>query len=173
MSRTRVCFLEGLPTITSIVEGFGGVPSLLARELRVGVYSHTHDWFIFYIGYCILLVIFNQWRNSRGPGAQGQSPLHPRGFSPGNFCWPTGKREARKKGEMENKRRTILTGKVEYWKTNGKILKPLNLFWVYQNGNFLLGKAFHPSRKKLGKSDFAPSLKKYSSYATALYLKMF
>ena len=27
MSRTRVCFLEGLPTITSIVEGFGGVPS--------------------------------------------------------------------------------------------------------------------------------------------------
>ena len=27
MSRTRICFLEGLPTITSIVEGFGGVPS--------------------------------------------------------------------------------------------------------------------------------------------------
>ena len=27
MSRTRVCFLEGLSTITSIVEGFGGVPS--------------------------------------------------------------------------------------------------------------------------------------------------
>ena len=27
MSRARVCFLEGLPTITSIVEGFGGVPS--------------------------------------------------------------------------------------------------------------------------------------------------
>ena len=32
MSRTRICFLEGLPTITSIVEGFGGVPS--ARALR-------------------------------------------------------------------------------------------------------------------------------------------
>ena len=28
MSRARVCFLEGLSTITSIVEGFGGVPSL-------------------------------------------------------------------------------------------------------------------------------------------------
>ena len=27
MSRTRVCFLEGLPTITAIVEEFGGVPS--------------------------------------------------------------------------------------------------------------------------------------------------
>ena len=27
MSRARVWFLEGLPTITSIVEGFGGVPS--------------------------------------------------------------------------------------------------------------------------------------------------
>ena len=29
MSRARICFLEGLPTITSIVEGFGGVPSHL------------------------------------------------------------------------------------------------------------------------------------------------
>ena len=28
MSRTRICFLEGLRTITSIVEGFGGVPSV-------------------------------------------------------------------------------------------------------------------------------------------------
>ena len=28
MSRTRVCLLEGLPTITSIVKGFGGVPSV-------------------------------------------------------------------------------------------------------------------------------------------------
>ena len=27
MSRSRISFLEGLPTITSIVEGFGGVPS--------------------------------------------------------------------------------------------------------------------------------------------------
>ena len=29
MSRARVWFLEGLPTITSIVEGFGGVPSAI------------------------------------------------------------------------------------------------------------------------------------------------
>ena len=27
MSCSCICFLEGLPTITSIVEGFGGVPS--------------------------------------------------------------------------------------------------------------------------------------------------
>ena len=27
MSRSRICLLEGLPTITPIVEGFGGVPS--------------------------------------------------------------------------------------------------------------------------------------------------
>ena len=27
MFRSRICFLEGLPTIKSIVEGFGGVPS--------------------------------------------------------------------------------------------------------------------------------------------------
>ena len=42
MSRARVCFLEGLPTITSIVEGFGGVPSesmlqLLQQELLCNV----------------------------------------------------------------------------------------------------------------------------------------
>ena len=33
MSRVRVWFLEGLPTITSIVEGFGGVPSKLTIPL--------------------------------------------------------------------------------------------------------------------------------------------
>ena len=27
MARARICFLEGLPTITSLVEGFGNVPS--------------------------------------------------------------------------------------------------------------------------------------------------
>ena len=35
MSRARICFLEGLPTITSIVEGFGGVPSAIGRTLHV------------------------------------------------------------------------------------------------------------------------------------------
>ena len=29
MSRSHICLLEGLPTITSIVEGFGGAPSKL------------------------------------------------------------------------------------------------------------------------------------------------
>ena len=38
MSRTRICFLEGLPTITSIVEGFGGVPS--SSETRHAVWYH-------------------------------------------------------------------------------------------------------------------------------------
>ena len=39
----------------------------------------------------------------------------------------------------------------------------LNLFWVYQNGNFLPGKGIS-LREKIGKNNFAPS-EKYSSYA--------
>ena len=40
-----------------------------------------------------------------------------------------------------------------------------NLFWVYQNGNFLLEKIFHAG-KKIRKNDFAPS-EKYACYAPA------
>ena len=51
-------------------------------------------------------------------GSRGQSA--PWGFSPGNFCWPTEEREARKKGKMENKRWKIAKGKLENWKWTGK-----------------------------------------------------
>ena len=46
----------------------------------------------------------SQWRNNRGGGGAGRRvpPWH---FSPGKFCWHTGKREARKKGRLEKKRR--------------------------------------------------------------------
>ena len=37
MSRARVCFLEGLPIITSIVEGFGGVPSQWSSLCETGL----------------------------------------------------------------------------------------------------------------------------------------
>ena len=43
MSRARVCFLEGLPTITSIVEGFGGVPSngsTPLNKLSIGIHAN-------------------------------------------------------------------------------------------------------------------------------------
>ena len=46
MSRARICFLEGLPTITSIVEEFGGVPSYNTPSndssfvTRCGLYHH-------------------------------------------------------------------------------------------------------------------------------------
>ena len=104
-------------------------------------------------GYCKL---------STFEGAGGQSS--PRDFWPGNFYWPTGKREAEKIGKMEQKRRKI--GKKERWKIEngkrkegGKVKNEERTFlfvWVYQNGNFLLG-------KKIRKNDFAPS-EKYSSY---------
>ena len=51
-----------------------------------------------------------------GVTARGQSA--PQHFSPGNFCWPTSKREAWKKGKMEKKRRKIERGrwKIENWR---------------------------------------------------------
>ena len=49
-------------------------------------------------------------------GREQSAPWH---FSPGNFCWSTGKKGARKKGKMEMKRRENLKGK--RWKIeNGR-----------------------------------------------------
>ena len=42
-----------------------------------------------------------------------------------------------------------------------------NLFWVYQNGNFLPGKSIS-RREKIRKNDFAPS-EKYACYAPVHY----
>ena len=55
-------------------------------------------------------ITVNQWRNMRG----GRVP--PRDFCPGNFCWRTGKKEARKKG----KRGENWEEKVENWKWKQK-----------------------------------------------------
>ena len=68
--------------------------------------------------------IGTQCRNRRG-GGRGSAP---RDFWPGNFCWPTGKKEAREKrgkwengeenGKMEKKRRKNVKGR---WKIeNGR-----------------------------------------------------
>ena len=97
----------------------------------------------------------------------------PPDFWSGNFCWPTGKREARKKGKMEQKRRKIKKGKGKMG--GGKVTKwgedlfffafhfkkPM-IFW----GDFLPGKSISRREKKIRKNDFAPS-EKYSSYALA------
>ena len=42
-----------------------------------------------------------------------------------------------------------------------------NLFWVYQNGNFLPGKGFHAGKKKSGKMTLPPQKKIKSCYAPA------
>ena len=105
----------------------------------------------------------SQWRNRRGGGGRGgRVPL--RDFWPGNFCWRIGKKEARKKG----KRGENWEEKVENWKwkqenmrKRGEDLffffffffllftfeKDKNLFWVYQNGNFLPGKSISRREK--------------------------
>ena len=101
-----------------------------------------------------------------GKGQGGSVP--PRDFWLGNFCWP-GKQEARKKGKMEEKRRKIKKGKrrkIEKGKMEGgKVTKwaektffffffllftfksHWNLFWIYQNGNFILGKSISHREK--------------------------
>ena len=100
-----------------------------------------------------------QWHNSRGQSA----PWH---FSLQNFCWPTRKREARKKAKTEKKRT-----KIENWKWEEKFTQwgedlfflfifftfqnHWNLFWVYQNGNFLPGKSIS-HRGKSGKMTLTP-----------------
>ena len=93
----------------------------------------------------------NRWGGARG--CRGQS-------SPWNFCWPTGKRGARKKGKMERKRRKIWKGRGGKLKMSSRsffklffcfvlfvcfffafhFLKHWNLFGVNQNRKFLPGK---------------------------------
>ena len=101
-----------------------------------------------------------QWRrNSWGQGGR-VPPWH---FSPGNFCWPMGKREGSKnkkengKEKKENRKREggkfkMDEGKVTKWGDDPFFFfsfhfsKPLKfVFKVYQNGNFLWGiKHFTP-----------------------------
>ena len=75
-----------------------------------------------------------------GRGQGGRVP--PRDFWPGNFCWPTGKRQASKKGKMEQKGRKSEKGKVENWKWKEERLQnEERTFFFYQDGNFLPGKS--------------------------------
>ena len=102
-------------------------------------------------------------------------------FSSGNFCWPTGKREGRKKGKMEKKRRKIERGKAEKrkvtkWRMRRDFFKIFFFcfslfktteicFGFTKMGIFYRGKAFHAG-KNFRKNYFAPS-EKYSSYTRA------
>ena len=78
--------------------------------------KHTLNWDSEKIRTCLHQTIFSnsrgylknyctnrlvQWRNRRGGGAGGRVP--PDIFSPGKFCGPMEKIEAKKKGEMEKK----------------------------------------------------------------------
>ena len=103
-----------------------------------------------------------QWRNRQG----GQGAECPQRLL-------TGKVRQGEKGKMEQKRRKIEKGEVENWKWKDEKLQnedktfftfqnDWNLFWVYQNGNFLPGKSIS-RREKIRKNAFPPS-EKYSSY---------
>ena len=133
-------------------------------------------------GIGVLLCTSNSGITGGGVGmAGGQSA--PRHFWPGNFCWSIGKREARKTGKLEKKRRKIEKGKGGKLKLEGaKVTKwgedfffffffffcfslftfqsHWNLFWVYQNGKFLPGKGIW-RREKIQEKWLCPPLKYY------------
>ena len=81
-------------------------------------------------------------------GGGAECPWH---FSPGNFCWPTGKKGARKKRKTERKKENLNRKR---WKIENGRGKGMNmsrrlfffachfLFGVYQNGQFLPGKSY-------------------------------
>ena len=152
--------------------------------------THIHSWNKIKFSDITYFMLGQQWGNSRGAGAGSRGQSAPQHFLSGNFCGPTGKRGARKKGKMEKKKK-------ENWKREGGKLKMeggkvqnkertfyfylfiylfffffslftfqnhWNLFWVYQMGIFYQEKAFQAG-KKIWKNYIAPS-EKYSSYAS-------
>ena len=116
-----------------------------------------------------------QWHNRWG-GQGAECP--PRDFWPGNFCWRIGKKRQGKKekgGNWEEKKEKCRKGRWKIGVEVGKATKrgkdlffPFfflftfennrNLFWVYQNLNFLPGKSIS-RREKIMKNYFAPSEK--------------
>ena len=93
-----------------------------------------------------------QWRNTGGGGGGQSAPRH---FSPENFCWPTGKREARKKGKIERKKGKSTKGRWKIEKGTRKsyqmrrrhffffsftLFKTTEMCFGSTNGNFLPGK---------------------------------
>ena len=115
-----------------------------------------------------------QWHTGEGRGGR-VPPWH---FSPGNFCWPTGKIEVNKKkknGEEKKAKRRIAKGKSKGKKYENEkktffsfafhFLKPQKFVWGVPKWKTSTGKKHISRRERIWTSDFAPS-EKYSSYAT-------
>ena len=113
-------------------------------------------------GRCVMNTL-GQWRNSRV--AECRVPPPPRDFSPWNFCWPTGEREAKEKVEMGKKNGKERSENGEERKENGK-REGGNWKWKEENLQNE-ERTFKKKKKKNRKNDFAPS-EKCSSYAPAL-----
>ena len=132
-------------------------------------------------------VIGQQWRNRWWGEGQGEE-CPSRDFWLGNFCWCIGKREARKIGKKEQKKKGKL--KKGRWKIeNGRrksykkrwgffffffyfsLFKTTEIcFGVYTKMEiFYREKAFH-ARKKIRKNDFAPSEKFACYFPVGQYL---
>ena len=133
---------------------------------------HTTSWL------CILDQTSGVTGGGGGGGRGAECP--PRDFWPGNFCWRTGKKQARKKGKRgENWEEKVENLKLKqqnvikrgedlffffFFFCFSLLKNDKNLFWVYQNGNFLPGKSISRREKNIRKKNFAPS-EKYACYA--------
>ena len=120
-----------------------------------------------------------QWHNRQG------AECSPRDFWLGNFCWPTGKKEAKKKGKgwkIEKKKENCKRERGKLKMEGGKVRKWFFFFFfffcfsLFKTTKICFGstkmeifyqeKAFHAG-KKIGKNDFAPS-EKFSCYTPSL-----
>ena len=117
-------------------------------------------FYLFRYCFCWERVVYHLLEKTvkRGEGKGAEECPPPQTFLSGNFCWPTGQG---KKGKMEKNRRKTEKGrwKIENHKEKWKWGEDLftfqsywNLFWVYQNRNFILFDKKHSTPgKKSGK----------------------
>ena len=114
------------------------------------------EWCIwFYCTWVVLIRYFLLSSGVTGGGGGQQGGSVPWLFSQGNFCRPTGKKQARKKEKMERKGRKIWKGRGGKLKLEGfTFLKHWNLFGSTKG--FLSGKIIFRAGKKSGKLTLPP-----------------
>ena len=138
---------------------------------------------------CSKLLSLLQWHNRWGSGGHSA----PQDFWPGNFCLRIGEKRGKEKREKGWKGWKLRRKEKENCKREGGKLEMeegedlffffffllftfennRNLFWVYQNGNFLAGKSISHREKKSEKMTLPPQknmpVMPLACYATSLY----
>ena len=142
-------------------------------NFKKSIGNFIHSYFMYRISDMSRPLLWWEGSGVTGGGGGGRvGRVPPRDFWLGNFCLTyreergKEKREngARKKEDQKRESGKLIMegGKVTKWGEDPffffSLLKPLNFFWVYQNGNFLPGKSIlHcKKKKKTGKMTLPP-----------------